>query len=61
MSHFRTLLWWLLLAAFGALAWELLSLDVGELVIRWHGTTLTTTVAFALIAWLVLWVVAWAL
>jgi HemY protein len=61
VSHFRTLLWWLLLAAFGALAWELLSLDVGELVIRWHGTTLTTTVAFALIAWLVLWVVAWAL
>lgn len=61
MSHFRTLLWWLLLAAFGALAWELLSLDAGEVVVRWHGTTLTTSVAFALVAWLVLWVVAWAL
>ena len=61
MSQFRTLLWWLLLAAFGALAWELLSLDVGELVLRWHGTTITTTVAFALVAWLVLWVVLWLL
>jgi HemY protein len=61
VSQFRTLLWWLLLAAFGALAYDLLSLDVGELVLRWHGFTVSTTVAFALVAWLVLWVLLWAL
>ena len=51
MSAFRTLLWWLLLAALGALAYELLARDLGEVVLRWHGFTLTTTVAFALLAW----------
>jgi HemY protein len=61
MGHFRTLLWWLALAAFGALAWDLLSPDVGELVIRWQGATLRTTVAFALVAWLLLWFALWAL
>ncbi len=61
MRHFRTLLWWLALAAFGALAWDLLSPDVGELVIRWQGTTLHTTIAFALVAWLLLWFALWAL
>lgn len=59
MSAFRTLLWWLLLAAFGALAYELLARDLGELVVRWHGFTATTTVAFALVAWALLWFVAW--
>lgn len=61
MSFFRTLLWWLLLAAFGALAFELLSPDLGEVVLRWHGTTLTTTVAFSLVAWALLWFVLWML
>ena len=61
MGHFRTLLWWLALAAFGALAWDLLSPDVGELVIRWRGTTLHTTIAFALVAWMLLWFALWAL
>jgi HemY protein len=61
VSAFRTLLWWLLLAAIGALAYELLARDLGELVLRWHGFTLTTTVAFALIAWGLLWFVFWLL
>lgn len=50
MSLYRSFLWWLLLAALGALAWELLQPDFGEVLIRWHGTTITTTVAFALFA-----------
>jgi HemY protein len=61
MSAFRTLLWWLLLAALGALAYELLARDLGEVVLRWHGFTLTTTVAFALLAWGLLWFVCWLL
>lgn len=61
MSFYRTLLWWLLLAVLGALAWELLSPDLGDVVVRWHGRTLTTTVAFALVAWLLLTVGIWAL
>lgn len=54
MSFYRSLLWWLLLATLGALAWELLAPDLGEVVLRWHGTTITTTVAFALAAWALL-------
>jgi HemY protein len=50
VSLYRSFLWWLLLAALGALAWELLQPDFGEVVIRWHGTTITTTVAFSLLA-----------
>ena len=61
MSAFRTLMWWLLLAALGALAYELLARDVGELVLRWHGFTVTTTVAFSLIAWALLWFACWLL
>lgn len=61
MSFYRTLLWWLVLAALGALAWELLSQDMGNVVIRWHGTTVTTTVAFALAAWALLSFALWAL
>lgn len=60
MSFFRTLLWWLLLAAFGALAFELLAPDLGEVLIRWHGLTITTTVAFLLVAWALLWFACWA-
>lgn len=61
MSFFRSLLWWLLLAAFGALAVELLSPDLGEVVVRWHGSTLTTSVAFFLVAWGLLWFALWML
>lgn len=61
MSAFRALLWCLLLAAGGALAWGLLSLDVGEVLIRWHGQTITTTVAFLLVAWGLLWFGLWLL
>lgn len=61
MNAFRALLWWLLLAAIGALAWDLLSLDVGDVLIRWHGHTITTTVAFFLVAWGLLWFGLWLL
>lgn len=61
MNVYRNLLWWLALAALGALAWELLAPDLGEVVVRWHGRTLSTTVAFALVAWGLLWFGAWAL
>lgn len=61
MSSFRTLLWWLLLAAFGALAFEIVSPDLGEVLIRWHDLTLTTTVAFLLVGWALLWFVLWTL
>ncbi len=59
MSLYRSFLWWLLLAALGALAWELLQPDFGEIVIRWHGTTITTTVAFALLAGTLLLFALW--
>jgi len=61
MKLFRTLLWWLALAALGALAWELLSPDLGTILVRWHGTTVTTTVAFFLLAWGLLWASLWML
>lgn len=60
MNFYRSVLWWLLLAALGALAWDLLSPDLGEVLVRWHGKTITTTVAFALIAWALLWFFLWA-
>ena len=49
MKVFRTLLWWLALAALGALAWQLLAPDLGTVLVRWHGTTIATTVAFSLL------------
>lgn len=61
MSLYRSFLWWLMMAALGALAWQLLSPDFGEVVIRWHGTTITTTVAFSLFAGLVSLVALWLL
>jgi HemY protein len=61
MSAFRTLLWWLLLAALGALAYELLARDMGEVVVRWHGFTVNTTVAFTLVAWGLFWFACWLL
>ena len=61
MSFYRSLLWWLLLATLGALAWELLAPDLGQVVLRWHGSTITTTVAFALAAWALLTFALWVL
>ncbi|MFZ9362964.1 MAG: heme biosynthesis HemY N-terminal domain-containing protein, partial [Arenimonas sp.] len=61
MSLYRSFLWWLLLAALGALAWDLLQPDFGEVVIRWHGTTVTTTVAFFLFACILLLFALWLL
>jgi HemY protein len=61
VSLYRSFLWWLLLAALGALAWELLQPDFGEVVIRWHGTTVTTTVAFFLLASILLLFTLWLL
>jgi HemY protein len=55
VSFYRSLLIGLLLAVLGALAWQLLTPDLGDVVIRWHHRTLTTTVAFFLFAWLLLW------
>jgi uncharacterized protein HemY len=61
VSLYRSFLWWLLLAASGALAWELLQPDFGEVVIRWHGTTLSTSVAFFLLACILLLFTLWLL
>ncbi|HEX5755306.1 MAG TPA: heme biosynthesis HemY N-terminal domain-containing protein [Arenimonas sp.] len=61
MNLYRTLLWWLLLALVGALAWEWMASDPGELIVRMRGQTITTSVAFALAVWIVLWVALWAL
>jgi HemY protein len=61
VNFFRTLLWWLLLAAFGALAWDLLSPDIGDVLIRWRGFTVTTTLAFFLVGWGLLWFGLWML
>ena len=62
MSFFRTLLWWLALAALGALAWEQFSIDPGQVVIRWHGSTLVfQSLAVFLACWGLLWVGLWAL
>ena len=62
MSFFHTLLWWLLLAALGALAWEQFSIDPGQVVIRWHGSTLVfQSLAVFLACWGLLWFGLWAL
>ena len=61
MSLYRSFLWWLLLAALGALAWDLLQPDFGEVVIRWHGTTVTTSVAVFLFGCVLLLFALWLL
>ena len=62
MSVYRTLLWWLLLAALGALAWDQFSIDPGQVVIRWHGSTLVfQSLAVFLACWGLLWFGLWAL
>jgi len=61
VSFYRTLLLWLALAALGALAWELLAQDLGQVVVQWHGYSARTTVAFAIVALLMVNVGLWAL
>lgn len=62
MSFFRTLLWWLLLAVLGALAWEQFSPDPGQVLVRWHGTTIVfMSLAVFLAAWGLAWFALWAL
>lgn len=61
MNLYRTLLWWLALALLGALLWDWLASDPGELVLRLRGYTVTTSVAFALLVWALLWLALWAL
>ena len=62
MSLFRTLLWWLLLAVLGALAWEQFSPDPGQVLVRWHGTTIVfMSLAVFLAAWALAWFALWAL
>jgi HemY protein len=61
MNFYRSLLWWLLLAGLGALAYHVLAPDLGEVVVRWHQKTITTTVAFALVAWGLAWFALWTL
>ncbi|MEO8000338.1 MAG: heme biosynthesis HemY N-terminal domain-containing protein [Arenimonas sp.] len=61
MNVFRGLIWCLLLAAIGAIAWESLSSDMGFVLIRWHGKIIETTVAYGMIFWLLFSVVLWSL
>lgn len=61
MNVFRGLIWCLLLAAVGAIAWEVLSNDMGFVLIRWHGKIIETTVAYGLIFWLLISVALWSL
>lgn len=61
MNVFRGLIWCLLLAAVGAVAWETLASDMGFVLIRWHGKIIETTVAYGLIFWLLISVALWSL
>jgi HemY protein len=61
MNVFRGLIWCLLLAAIGAIAWESLASDMGFVLIRWHGKIIETTVAYGLIFWLLISVALWSL
>ncbi len=61
MKAFRALIWCLLLAAIGAIAWETLAADMGFVLIRWHGKIIETTVAYGIIFWLLISVALWSL
>jgi HemY protein len=61
VNLYRTLLWWLVLAAAGALAWNWFSQDLGDVVVRFRGLTYTTTLAYFVLAWGLLWFALWAL
>lgn len=60
MTVFRGLIWCLLLAAVGAVAWETLASDMGFVLIQWHGKVIETTVAYGLIFWLLISVALWS-
>lgn len=61
MNLYRSLLWWLLLALGGALAWHWFSQDLGDVVVRFRGLTYTTTLAYFVIGWGLLWFALWGL
>jgi HemY protein len=61
VNLYRNLLWWLALAALGALAWNWFSQDLGDVVVRFRGLTYTTTLAYLVLAWALLWFALWAL
>jgi len=61
MNLYRTLVWWLVLAALGALAWSWFAEDLGDVVVRFRGLTYTTTLAYLVLAWGLLWFGLWAL
>jgi len=50
MNLYRTLVWWLVLAALGALAWSWFAEDLGDVVVRFRGLTYTTTLAYLVLA-----------
>ncbi len=61
MNLYRSLLWWLALAALGALAWSWFAQDLGDVVVRFRGLTYTTTLAYFVMAWGLLWFALWGL
>jgi len=61
VNLYRSLLWWLALAALGALGWTWFSQDLGDVVVRFRGLTYTTTLAYFVIGWALLWFALWAL
>ena len=61
MNLFRSLLWWLALAALGALGWSWFAQDMGDVVVRFRGLTYTTTLAYLVVAWGLLWFALWGL
>ena len=61
MNLYRSLLWWLALAALGALGWSWFAQDMGDVVVRFRGQTYTTTLAYLVIAWGLLWFSLWGL
>ena len=61
MNLYRSLVWWLALAALGALGWSWFAQDMGDVVVRFRGLTYTTTLAYFVVAWGLLWFVLWGL
>jgi len=61
VNLYRSLLWWLALAALGALGWSWFAQDMGDMVVRFRGLTYTTTLAYFVMAWGLLWFALWGL
>jgi HemY protein len=61
VNLYRSLLWWLALAALGALGWSWFAQDMGDVVVRFRGLTYTTTLAYFVVAWGLLWFALWGL